>query len=588
MELPVRGPATSEWKTRYLIETKSVSYRRPADGGGELDWACRWWWGRAGSKPILRDVSCRYLPGEITAVVGPSGAGKTTLLSILAGMVPLRRVSGEVLVNGRPMDAALFRRVSGYVPQEDSLLPQLTVEESLLYSAYLRLGGAAAADRARELLRQLGLDHVAGCRVGSGISGGERRRVSIGVELVHRPGAILLDEPTSGLDSASAVQIISLLRAMARAESKAVVVTVHQPGFRILELIDQVVILVAGEVRHRGPLELLERRLKEAGHRIPNQVNALEYAMENDLPQWALLPVEESTSEELEEEDDPRGQLVNTNGHLREVLVLGGRLAATVRRSNQLFATKIVQSLAAGLGLGSVFMRADDLQARVGFFAFSLTFLLSSTTEALPVFLRERKIVARETSRGAYRVSSYALANAAVYLPLLLAAALLYAAPVYWLVGLRRELDGFLFFALVVWLAMAAANSLLSCVAALAPSFVVGSSAAAGLLGCFFLFSGYFIAKESIPRQWIFVHYLSLFKYPFEAFLINEYGGEGGRRMCLQREGGACVVDGEMFLGREGLEGARRWTRAGVMAGFVAGYRVLAFAVLWLRCRKTV
>ncbi|CAA6661066.1 unnamed protein product [Spirodela intermedia] len=557
MELPVRGPATSEWKTRYLIETKSVSYRRPADGGGELDWACRWWWGRAGSKPILRDVSCRYLPGEITAVVGPSGAGKTTLLSILAGMVPLRRVSGEVLVNGRPMDAALFRRVSGYVPQEDSLLPQLTVEESLLYSAYLRLGGAAAADRARELLRQLGLDHVAGCRVGSGISGGERRRVSIGVELVHRPGAILLDEPTSGLDSASAVQIISLLRAMARAESKAVVVTVHQPGFRILELIDQVVILVAGEVRHRGPLELLERRLKEAGHRIPNQVNALEYAMENDLPQRRRPP----RAAGQHQRPPPGGAGPR------------GRLAATVRRSNQLFATKIVQSLAAGLGLGSVFMRADDLQARVGFFAFSLTFLLSSTTEALPVFLRERKIVARETSRGAYRVSSYALANAAVYLPLLLAAALLYAAPVYWLVGLRRELDGFLFFALVVWLAMAAANSLLSCVAALAPSFVVGSSAAAGLLGCFFLFSGYFIAKESIPRQWIFVHYLSLFKYPFEAFLINEYGGRG---------------EEDMFLGREGLEGARRWTRAGVMAGFVAGYRVLAFAVLWLRCRKTV
>lgn len=586
MELPVRAPETSEWKTRYLIEAKSVSYRRPADGGGELDWACRRWWGHAGSKPILRDVSCRCRPGEITAVVGPSGAGKTTLLSILAGMVPLRRVNGEVLVNGRPMDAALFRRVSGYVPQEDSLIPQLTVEESLLYSSRLRLGGGAA--RARELLQQLGLDHVAGSRVGSGISGGERRRVSIGVELVHRPGAILLDEPTSGLDSASAVQIIALLRAMARAESKTVVVTVHQPGFRILELIDQVVLLAAGEVRHCGPLELLERRLKEAGHGIPAQLTALEYAMEDDLPRWALLPVEESTSEELAEDDDPYRQVVNASGHLREVLVLGGRLAATVRRSNQLFATKAVQSLAAGLGLGSVFMRADDLQARVGFFAFSLTFLLSSTTEALPVFLRERKVVARETSRGTYRVSSYALASAAVCLPLLLAAALLYAAPVYWLAGLRRELDGFLFFALVAWLAMATANSLVSCVAAAAPSFVVGSSAAAGLLGCFFLFSGYFIAKESIPRQWIFMHYLSLFKYPFEAFLINEYGGEGGRRVCLQREGGACVVDGEMFLRREGLEGAGRWTRAGVMAGFVAGYRALAFAILWLRCRKTV
>ena len=106
------------------------------------------------------------------------------------------------------------------------------------------------------------------------------------------------------------------------------------------------------------------------------------------------------------------------------------------------------------------------------------------------------------------------------------------------------------------------------CVAAAAPTAAVGSTAAAGLLGCFFLFSGYFISKRSMPRQWVFLHYLSLFKYPFEAMLVSEYGGERGGRVCLQREDGVCLMDGEMFLRREGLVGARRWVRVGVMVRF--------------------
>ncbi|XP_010924121.1 ABC transporter G family member 10-like [Elaeis guineensis] len=588
MESPVKSPKPGGWRRQYRIQTKSLSYNLPTS---RLAFH-RQCYGTAASgsssRVILRDVSCEAQPGELMAIVGPSGAGKTTLLSVLAGMIHPSRISGEILVNGRRMDVSRYRRVSGYVTQDDALFPLLTVEECLTYSARLRLRATRgeSAARVRELIRELGLAHVARSRAG-GISGGERRRVSIGVDLVHNPAVLLLDEPTSGLDSASALHIIALLKSMAVHQGKTIVFTIHQPGFRILELIDQVVLISGGTVRHQGTIALLESRLKDSGHCIPPHVNVLEFAMDA----MATLVVESTTPSEevitrLPNSGAKEDHIFYANSRCGEVIILTERFFRNVVRTRQLIAGRMIQSVAAGFGLGTIFMNVTNLQARVGFFAFSLTFLLSSTTEGLPIFLQERRILERETSRGAYRVSSYVIANALVFVPFLLSAALLYTTPVYWLVGLRREMDGFLYFSLVVWMVMLMANSFVACFSALVPNFIMGNSVISGLMGSFFLFSGYFIAKKSIPRYWIFMHYLSLFKYPFEAFVVNEYGGQRGRQACLDREEQGCVLDGGMFLRQQGLEESQRWSNLGVMLSFICGYRILCFVFLWFRCYR--
>jgi ABC-type multidrug transport system ATPase subunit len=606
------NPISCNRKTSYRLETKNLSYRLCS----QLDEFRNLCFGlipRRGSKFILKDVNCEARPGEVTAIAGPSGAGKTTLLEILAGRIPSCKVSGQVLVNNMPMDVNRFRRESGYVTQEDALFPSLTVRETLMYSALLRLPGGrkAAAMRVAELMKELGLDTIADSRIGNGsdhgISGGERRRVSIGVDLVHDPAIILIDEPTSGLDSASALKVISLLRLMAFNQGKTVVLTIHQPGFRILELLDSLILLSDGFVTHNGSLNLLEARLNLSGHRIPNHVNVLEFAL--DAMQTLVIHTSESGNNQflLNDKNHQDHKMMMqcsmivkekaisySNSPMEEILILGQRFCSNIFRTKQLFVTRVIQALVAGFVLGTIFLNVGNkqskiaLQTRSGFFAFSLTFLLSSTTEGLPIFLEERRTFMRETSRGAYRVSSYVLANTLVFLPFLLMVGLLYTTPVYWLVGLRKDIDGFLYFSLVVWLVLLMSNSLVACFSALVPNFILGSSVIAGLMGSFFLFSGYFISKEKIPSYWIFMHYISLFKYPFECLMINEYGGEQGKRRCIEvNDNGECILYGVEFLRQQGLKESHKWINLALMLSFIIGYRGLNFIILWSRCYKS-
>ncbi|OIV92446.1 hypothetical protein TanjilG_02209 [Lupinus angustifolius] len=388
---------------------------------------------RRGSKYILKDVNCEARPGEVTAIAGSSGAGKTTLLEVLAGRISLCKVSGQVLVNHRPMVADRFRRASGFVTQEDALFPSLTVRETLMYSAMLRLPGVrkVAATRVSELIKELGLDHIADLRIGGGsnhgISGGERRRVSIGVDLVHDPAIVLIDEPTSGLDSASALKVVSLLRLMAFNQGKTIVLTIHQPGFRILDLFDSLILLSDGFVMHNGSLNLLEARL------YSKVVNVLEFAL--DATESLVIQTSVSKNSHFllidkEHQDHmmsmqyskvvKENPLLYSNSPMEEIFILGQRFCCNIFRTKQLFGARVIQALVAGLILGTIFLNVGNKQDQValhtrnGFFAFSLTFLLSSTTEGLPIFLEERRTFMRETSRGAYRVSSYVLSNTLV------------------------------------------------------------------------------------------------------------------------------------------------------------------------------
>uniref|UniRef100_A0A7N0TSY3 ABC transporter domain-containing protein n=1 Tax=Kalanchoe fedtschenkoi TaxID=63787 RepID=A0A7N0TSY3_KALFE len=545
-----------------------------------------------------------------------------------------------MLVNQNIMDKARFKKLSGYVTQKDTLFPLLTVEETLMFSAELRLRltKTELSTKVNALLQELGLSHVAGARVGDekvrGISGGERRRVSIGVDVIHNPKVLILDEPTSGLDSTSALQIIDMLKTMADTRGRTIILSIHQPGFRIVKLFNSVLLLANGSVLHHGTVDMLGRHLTLMGLQLPLCVNIVEFAIESietiqqetQTRQFqeettpaqlkaAAHSVQLHQNKKIVSDDQPNEDKIRrstlqqlfqqskvvdeesitigtettapefANSRFRETIILTHRFSKNIFRSKELFVCRTFQMLTAGLVLGSIFYHLkDDLTGageRVGLFAFILTYLLTCTTEALPVFLQEKEILMKETSCGSYRVSSYAIANGLVYLPFLLILAVLFSTPVYWLVGLNPSFTAFVHFVLLIWLIFYTANSVVVCFSALVPNFIVGNSVISGVMGSFFLFSGYFISKQEIPSYWIFMHYISLFKYPFEGFLINEFSGSG---KCLEYMFGACAVDGEDVLHEEGFGEESRWRNVAVMVGFILIYRFVSYIILRCKC----
>lgn len=561
---------------------------------------------------ILNSVSFAANSSKILAIVGPSGAGKSTLLRVISGRVGKSKLDAEcVSLNGRALSTpAQLKKICGYVTQEDNLLPLLTVRETLMFSAKFRLKHSSQTEREEtinRLMLELGLNHIADSYVGDedkrGISGGERKRVSIGIDVIHDPPILFLDEPTSGLDSSSALQVVELLNSMARRRQQILVLTIHQPSYRILRYISNFLLLSRGRVAHCGGLDSLEETITELGFKIPAQLNVLEFAMEitkqleehkdksNDIPisykPSAIPNLHFGRKEAADYGYCPRAD---------EVISLSCRFWKIMYRTKELFLERTVQAIVGGFSLGSVFLNVkfdqDGVAERLGLFAFSLSFLLSSTVEALPIFLKERRVLMRESSRRMYRLSSYMIANTAVFAPFLLMVALLFGVPVYWLVGLNPSFTAFAFFIFIVWMIVMMASSLVLFLSAVSPDFILGNSLICMFLAVFFLFSGYFIPKESIPKYWLFMYYVSIYRYPLDSLLINEYWSMRGK--CFEWGGGTgdggapvCVMTGGDVLRSRGLEKDARWVNVGIMCGFFLGYRVLSWIVLVRKASRT-
>jgi ABC-type multidrug transport system ATPase subunit len=208
-------------------------------------------------RTILKGITGEARPGELLAVLGPSGSGKSTLLSILGGRLT-GRYFGTVLAGGRAPSRAVHRR-TGFVAQDDVLHPHLTVRETLTFCAMLRLPrsapAAAKSAAAEAVIAELGLGACADTIVGNafvrGVSGGERKRVSIGHELLVNPSLLVLDEPTSGLDSTAAARLVATLSALAR-KGRTVVLSVHQPSSRVYRMFDSVLLLAEGSCLYFG------------------------------------------------------------------------------------------------------------------------------------------------------------------------------------------------------------------------------------------------------------------------------------------------------------------------------------------------
>lgn len=219
-----------------------------------------WWGGKWGSKEktILNGITGMVCPGEILAMLGPSGSGKTTLLSALGGRLN-GKLSGKITYNGQPFSGSI-KRQTGFVAQDDILYPHLTVLETLFFTALLRLPSNLTRNdklqHVEQIITELGLIRCRNSMIGGplvrGISGGEKKRVSIAQEMLINPCLLLLDEPTSGLDSTTAQKILTTIKRLATG-GRTIVTTIHQPSSRLYHMFDKVVLLSEGHPIYNGP-----------------------------------------------------------------------------------------------------------------------------------------------------------------------------------------------------------------------------------------------------------------------------------------------------------------------------------------------
>ncbi|XP_073947451.1 ATP-binding cassette sub-family G member 1 isoform X2 [Choristoneura fumiferana] len=227
-------------------------------------------------RDVVKGVHGRFRSGQLVAIMGPSGAGKSSLLNAISGYRSVG-VTGELLVDGQPRNEQLFQSSSCYITQEDLLQPLLTVREAMDVAVSLKLAKGSVA-QADEILQELGLLEHQNTKTDL-LSGGQKKRLSIALELVNNPPVFFLDEPTSGLDTVTTMQCVKLLRQLAR-QGRTVVCTIHQPAASLLELFDQVYVLADGKCIFQGDTAAMIPHLQDVGLPCPRHHNPADFIIE--------------------------------------------------------------------------------------------------------------------------------------------------------------------------------------------------------------------------------------------------------------------------------------------------------------------
>ncbi|KAE8099481.1 hypothetical protein FH972_017461 [Carpinus fangiana] len=618
-------------------------------------------------KTILNNISGEAREGEIMGILGASGSGKSTLIDALANRISKESLKGSVTLNGEVLESRLLKAISAYVMQDDLLFPMLTVEETLMFSAEFRLPRSLSKsrkkDRVRALIDQLDLRNVAETMIGDeghrGVSGGERRRVSIGIDIIHDPIVLFLDEPTSGLDSTSAFMVVKVLQRIAQSGS-IVVMSIHQPSYRILSLLDRLIFLSHGQTVYSGPPAVLPLFFAEFGRPIPESENRTEFALDlirelEEAPEGTKSLVEFNKSWQTEinrqrNQNDSnfhnrqklsdaisasisRGKLVSgapssgsstlasqvptfANPFWIEMLVIAKRSITNSKRMPQLFGIRLGTVLVTGIILATIFRRLDNsprgVQERLGFFAFAMSTTFYTCAEALPNFVQERFIFMRETGYNAYRRSSYVLSHSLICIPALVFLSLTFAATTFWAVGLAGGLSGFFFFFFTILASFWAGSSFVTFLSGVISHVMVGYTVVVATLAYFLLFSGFFISRDRIPLYWIWFHYISLVKYPYEGVMQNELSNpvkcfvrgvqifdntplvkapESVKVALLKSLSGTlgvnitsstCVTTGLDILKQQGITDISKWNCLWITVAWGFFYRVLFYVTLLL------
>ncbi|KAE8681072.1 ABC transporter G family member 9 [Hibiscus syriacus] len=508
----------------------------------------------SGDKVILNGISGMVQPGEILAMLGPSGSGKTTLLTALGGRLG-GHLTGAITYNGKPFSDSM-KRNTGFVTQDNVLYPHLTVTETLVFTALLQLPNSFTKQEkimhAKAVINQLGLDNCKDCIIGNsflrGVSGGERKRVSIGQEMLINPSLLLLDEPTLGLDSTTAQRIVSTLSEQAKG-GRTIVLTIHQPSNRLFYMFHKVLLLSEGKPLYFGRGSAAMYYFLSIGHAPSVAMNPSDFLLdlsngvissneslkEQNLVKKTLVSeyksnIAEQLREELNEHCD---QLHNRTEHKKferwpttwwqqftELLQRG--LKERKHESFSIFNT--AEALAVAVLLGLLWWQSGiaHLQDQIGFLFFISGFWgMFPLYQAIFTFPQERLMLEKERSSGMYRPSSYFMSRIASDLPMELILPTVFITISYWMAGLTPTAGNFLYTLLVLLLCVLASQGMGLAIGALVMNQKTAAVLGSVIMLTFLLASGYYV--QHIPGFISWIKYISLSHYTYKLFLGSQY-----------------------------------------------------------------
>ncbi|XP_076830133.1 broad substrate specificity ATP-binding cassette transporter ABCG2d isoform X2 [Brachyhypopomus gauderio] len=516
-------------------------------------------------------------PG-LNAILGPTGSGKTSFLDVLAARKDPSGLSGDVLIDGSPQPPH-FKCLSGYVVQDDIVTGALTVRENLSFSAALRLpscvGPLEKEARVSDLISELGLSKVADKRVGTrlirGISGGERKRTSIGMELIINPRVLFLDEPTTGLDASTAHSVLQLLKRMAD-DGCTIIMSVHQPRYSTYQFFDSLTLLANGRQVYHGPAHNALDYFANIGYTCEVHNNPADYILDVLSDKSVAMPTpntrnikeiefeqnrdkRRSIGERLAEEYKNSRYAQDTKAELDQIIQdkdcsvkpkshtvtynsgFFQQLYWVLRRTFRNLMLKPKTSIAQvavttlmALAVGVIFFGVKHDQSSIENRSAALFYIKTnqcfSTLSAAELFIAERKLFVHENISGYYRVSVYFLSKILCDIfTLRTVPTVIFSCVSYFMIGFKPTAAAFFIFMLTVMQVAYAATAVTMAISADQSAVAVANIFMTITFVFMMMFSGRLVNLETDMVWLAWLKYFSIPHYGLTALEINEFVG---------------------------------------------------------------
>ncbi|KAK2437323.1 ABC transporter G family member [Trifolium repens] len=630
-------PSGSEIKTKGSLEKslkRGVLDIETTTTLDEVDGICLTWkdiWvntissnGKNGSKSILQGLTGYAKPGQLLAIMGPSGCGKSTLLDTLAGRLSSNtRQTGDILINGHKQE--LSYGTSAYVTQDDTLLTTLTVREAVYYSAQLQLPNTMSKEEKKEradfTIKEMGLQDAINTRIGGwgvkGISGGQKRRVSICIEILPRPRLLFLDEPTSGLDSAASYYVMKRIATLDHRDGiqRTIITSIHQPSTEVFQLFHNLCLLSSGRTVYFGPASAACEFFALNGFPCPPLQNPSDHLLKTinkDFDQdieaeTGIMTAEEAicilvssykSSERNQDVYDEVAVLSKKNtssmdhkkkghaGFLNQCAVLTKRSSVNMFRDLGYYWLRLGIYVALAISLGTIFYDLGtsngSIKDRGSLLSFISGFLTFMSIGGFPSFVEDMKVFQRERQNGHYGVIAYLIGNTFSSIPFVLLVTIIPAVITYYLSGLQKGYEHFLYFASVLFSSLMLVESLMMIVASIVPNYLMGIITGAGIQGIMILIGGFFKLPHDLPKVfWRYpLHYVAFHTYVFEGLFKNEY--EGLKFPIKNEQGTNSYITGEVILRDTWQSNMNysKWVDLAILLGMIVLYRVLFLMII--------